>query len=182
MPKNVWYWVLGVVAGVSLFSIFTAGNIYTSSSTFCASCHEMKTQYVSWTRSSHAQTECIACHSGVGIWDYINAKLAGSRKVFYHFVGYIPKIETTVEDAVCLRCHFMSKEAGYVYDTLPPDPTLIPSALHLVHFKDDEATCDACHRGLVHGSLSGGITVNTTGCESCHVRKKVYEKIKHTGS
>lgn len=35
----------------------------------------MTTRYVSWTRSTHAQVECMDCRSGVGLGGYLKAKV-----------------------------------------------------------------------------------------------------------
>jgi len=91
--------------------------------------------------------ECIACHSGMGNLGYFNAKLAASRKEFNHFVVYTLKMKVTLEDAVCLRRYFISKEDEYIYGSFLPDSTVIPCGLHLAFFKDEKAAFDGCLGG-----------------------------------
>jgi nitrate/TMAO reductase-like tetraheme cytochrome c subunit len=174
--------ILAVVAGLVVLVGGVAGTAYTSSSTFCTSCHEMSTRYVSWTRSTHNQVECMDCHSGVGIGGYINAKIGGARQAFQHYFGEIGDIHAVVEDPVCMKCHFFSKTPGFVYDQVFHDnPLYVPDELHRVHFNDKESTCSNCHAGLVHGSLEGGIPIQKETCVECHRSKKVLVEIVHDG-
>ena len=158
------------------------GTAYTSSSSFCASCHEMTTRYVSWTRSTHADVECMDCHSGVGVMGYVNAKIGGVRQMWQHHFGTIGDIHVEVEDAVCLKCHFFSKAPDFVYEQgYQDDPLYVPDALHQVHFDDPDAACAGCHFGIVHGSLTGGIPIDRSVCDDCHREKKVLVEFDYDG-
>lgn len=168
--------VLGVVGGV-------AGSAYTSSSSFCTSCHEMSTRYVSWTRSSHSKVECLDCHGGVGLSGYVNAKIGGARQMFQHYFGEIGNIHAVVEDPVCMKCHFFSKSPTFVADrAFQGNPLYIADKLHRAHFEDPDATCAGCHFGLVHGSLEGGIPVRKQVCDDCHRQKKVLVEVQYDGA
>jgi len=167
--------VVGIAGGV-------AGSAYTSTSSFCTSCHEMSTRYVSWTRSTHNNVECMDCHSGVGLGGYINAKIGGARQMVQHYFGEIGNIQAVVEDPVCMKCHFFSKSPSFNADpAFHADPLYVADQLHLAHFKDEESTCTACHSGMVHGSLEGGIPIKKEACDSCHQRKKVLAEIRYDG-
>ena len=159
--------------------IVVGGSYYTSSSSSCANCHEMRTMYVSWTRSTHAKVDCMDCHSGVGIIGFISAKIGGARRLVKHLGGINGDIIVTVADEVCMKCHFITKDPNYNYILKSEEePLIVPSKLHTAHFGDAEALCNLCHMGLVHGSLAGGIPVDKESCEECHERKKIYVDIK----
>ncbi len=165
--------VLAMIAG----AVSTA---YTSSSTFCANCHEMTTRYVSWTRSTHAAVECMDCHAGVGLTGYIKAKLGGLQQAWQHNFGEIGNIVAHVEDPVCMKCHYFSKDPQYSHDPqFGNDRLFVPSKLHQAHFADADSICTACHVGMVHGSVvTGGVPIKQRVCDECHVRKKVYVEAK----
>ncbi len=176
--KHVAQFVLVLIVLIGAF-VAVGGSIYTSSSTFCANCHEMSTRYVSWTRSTHSEAECMDCHAGVGLGGYVKSKISGAKRLVKHFVGNIGNITIAVEDGVCMKCHFLSKDPSYRYDAQSAnDPMIAPSKMHTMHFKDAEATCNLCHAGLVHGSLSGGIPLKKETCDDCHRRKKIYTEIE----
>lgn len=179
--------LIAILAGMAVVLLgvvmMSAGSIYTSTSSSCGNCHEMNTRVVSWTRSTHAGIECMDCHAGVGWSGYVGAKLQGARRMFTHFLGNIGPITVHVEDAVCLECHFFSKDPNTQYDALSlQDPTLAPSRMHTRHFGDAESTCGTCHAGIVHGSLSGGIPIKIATCEECHRRKKILAPIELRGA
>ncbi len=172
--------MIGVITVVLLVAAFVVvgGTIYTSSSSFCANCHEMSTRYVSWVRSTHSKSQCMDCHAGVGLGGYVQSKISGAKRLVKHFVGNIGNISITVEDEVCMKCHFLSKDPAFKYDDQSlDDPLTVPSEMHTKHFKDDDSTCNLCHAGIVHGSLSGGIPIKKETCEDCHRKKKIYTEI-----
>lgn len=177
--KKIVGWVIILTLLLTLGFIIVAGSVYTSTSSSCTNCHEMNTRYVSWTRSTHARVECMDCHSGVGWKGYVAAKVGGARRMLVHVTGHIGNIVAHVEDEVCLKCHFFSKEPFYQYPAEAiNDPLIMPSDLHRLHFKDPDSTCMTCHQGLVHGSLSGGIPIKKETCINCHQAKKIYTEIK----
>ncbi len=169
---------LVAVLVVAVLSVAVA-NAYTSSSTFCANCHEMATRYVSWSRSGHEQVACMDCHAGVGVGGYLKAKVGGVRQVIQHYFGDVENIVAHVEDPVCLKCHYFSKDPQFSHDPqLLGDPIFTPTKLHRAHFGDEESTCTTCHQGMVHGSLkTGDAPMRRAVCEQCHARKKIYVEL-----
>ena len=174
---------LGIVSiiVIVLIAVLVLGatTYYTSTSPFCVSCHEMTTQNASWTRSTHAGVECIDCHGGVGVKGYVEAKIGGLRQAVKHYFGEVGMIVAHVDDPVCMKCHYFSKNPGYQYDaTYHNDPLFVPDKLHRSHFEDKETKCTTCHARLVHGSVvSGGASIQRQVCEDCHSRKKIYTEI-----
>lgn len=181
MARRFLAWGLGLglaVLAIAAALAVAAGSAYTSTSSFCTNCHEMSTRYVSWTRSTHARVDCMDCHSGVGLKGYVLAKIGGARQFLQHMRGNIGTITAVVEDPVCLKCHYFSKDPQYQYSVgFMSDPLYAPSKIHKQHFNDKDSTCTACHQGLVHGSLAGGTPIEKQVCEDCHVRKKIYGEI-----
>ena len=47
-----------------LFLVIRLGAGWLANPVFCATCHIMQTQYVSYLRSTHHQATCVDCHSG----------------------------------------------------------------------------------------------------------------------
>lgn len=183
MPRKPILFGLGIV-GITVVLLvgvlgLGAATVYTSTSSFCNSCHEMSTQYVSWTRSSHAKVECIDCHAGVGIRGYVEAKIGGLRQAVKHYFGEVGKIVAHVDDPVCLECHYFSKDPAYQHDVMfKNDPLFVPDKLHRAHFIDKQTDCTTCHARLVHGSVvTGGVPIKKQVCEDCHTRKKIYVDI-----
>jgi len=170
----------GIIAILLFLATMTAGTAYTSTSDSCVNCHEMSTQYMSWKRSTHESISCMACHSGIGIKGYLDAKMGGVRKMYKHATNTIEvkEIKATVADDVCLQCHFSTKSTSFNYDImLQNDPLLVPTKMHKVHFPEKDITCITCHGGMVHGSISGNVKINKKGCLDCHNQKKIYSNI-----
>lgn len=184
MARGTGFWgLLLVVLVVAGAAVGMTGSAYTSSSSFCTSCHEMSTRYISWTRSTHNQVECMDCHAGVGFKGYVQAKIGGARQAMQHFFGHIGDIHAKVADPVCMKCHFFSKDSQFVYEPIFGDkPLYVPDDLHRVHFKDQDSTCQICHTGLVHGSLEGGVPIKRKICDDCHREKKILVEIQYDGT
>lgn len=119
------------------------------------------------------------CHSGVGWKGYVDAKIGGAKQMLHHMTGRIGVIKAIVDDPVCMKCHFFSKDPQYSYDVqYMNDPIFVPSEIHITHFKDKDSTCVICHQGIVHGSLSGGTPIKKQVCEDCHRQKQIYTEIE----
>ncbi|MGD0781803.1 MAG: NapC/NirT family cytochrome c, partial [Candidatus Aminicenantales bacterium] len=68
---------LALIAAAALVVVLFAAVELTSTSSFCSSCHYMKSFYQSWKTSSHGKIECKVCHYPPGIRNTIRAKLEG---------------------------------------------------------------------------------------------------------
>lgn len=170
----------GIAFILFVIATMTAGTAYTSTSDSCVNCHEMSTQYMSWKRSTHESVSCMACHSGTGVKGYLAAKVGGARKLYKHATNQVDvgEIKADIADAVCLQCHYTTKERSHTYDKmLMNDPLLVPSELHRKHFGESDITCLSCHNGMVHGSISGNVKISKEGCIECHNKEKIYENI-----
>jgi nitrate/TMAO reductase-like tetraheme cytochrome c subunit len=169
---------------------------------FCNSCHVMNPYYDSWTKSSHAQVNCLNCHLQPGLTGYVKGKINGLAQLVDCVVGRVgTKPSATIVDASCLRseCHATAEL---------PAKTFGCANVHFAHDKHInkvvdgiKITCGTCHshfEGAEHFSvnrdtcftchfLGGGASDNRlvkTNCQSCHevpnqVIRRGYVKIDH---
>lgn len=161
--------IIGGVLGVLSLSGFF---YYSSSPSFCRSCHIMEPFYQSWTASKHNSVPCIKCHFEPGRSGTIRGKWqAGSLLVQYITGTYSPKPFANIKDASCLQegCHVKAKLGE-------TKPFLGKAAFnHQPHFKpglQSGLTCTSCHSPLKGGQH---ISVNETHCYLCHLKKKDWD-------
>ncbi|WML59058.1 NapC/NirT family cytochrome c [Neobacillus sp. PS2-9] len=120
----------------------------TSSSEFCASCHEMKPQYYTWKASSHSEVECVNCHIGPGAENIVKAKGNGLVEFYKKekdtYIAPI-KMPNLIPDEACESCHNMKYR-----DVTPSGDIIIPHTKH----KTEGIKCVQCHSGTAHGKIS----------------------------
>jgi len=158
-----------VIAGVLIFigAVMLGGRaVYSTQSSFCASCKIMQTRYVGWERSTHARSahakaDCIDCHSEPGIIGEFNAHLNGARYVAVVLAGGNRGaiLRGKVYTSACTECHkvedIASRNPGHEMN----------HAAHLAH----NVECFQCHVDLAHGTLLGEPrTPVMEVCMSCH--------------
>ena len=91
---------------VAFFAAVAAGGavVVTGQPGFCNSCHIMNTYYDSWTKSGHAEVNCLDCHLQPGFKGYIRGKINGLAQAVDCAVGRVgTKPRATVTDASCMR-------------------------------------------------------------------------------
>jgi nitrate/TMAO reductase-like tetraheme cytochrome c subunit len=159
--------VLGIAAaGFVIFFLSTL--YYTTSPSFCKSCHNMVPYYDSWKGSKHHSVTCVACHyppeTKAAIWAKIQAF---NSVVQYMTQKYSSRPYAQVEDASCLRegCHsqkFLEKEITY------------KKAIHFnhrFHLGDlklfGKMRCVSCHSQVV---VSNHFEASDTPCFLCHLK------------
>lgn len=123
-------------AGLVLI-IFLAGGYqtfnYTESAEFCGTvCHPMKSEFVRYERSAHANVECAKCHIGPGASFFVKSKIDGLKQVYAVLVNtYSRPIKSPVHDLrpareTCEECHTPTSFKDNVIKTI-------------VHYDNDEA-------------------------------------------
>ena len=166
MKKFKWLFT-GLIVIVIGAALFMATITYTSTPRFCSSCHIMKTRYVSWKYSDHADyTNCLSCHAEPGLTGELKAHLAGSRYVYSFLRGEVSRtiLMAEVPNDNCFKCHEEAqlKEkpgAGESHDTY-----------HKIHIAK-ELHCVECHGGLAHATmLPVKARSAMTLCQRCHQR------------
>ena len=60
------------ILGVYLFVLFLRTS---DDPEYCGSCHFMKPYYENWLSSTHNQVNCITCHYGPGLGNYLKGKV-----------------------------------------------------------------------------------------------------------
>jgi nitrate/TMAO reductase-like tetraheme cytochrome c subunit len=133
---------------ILLFTVGFLGLETTSSSQFCASCHEMKPEYYTWKASSHSEVDCVNCHTGSTKEEYAKAKANGLVQVFKKTTQTYTapiRMPNQIEDASCEKCHNISTR-----DVTPTGDLIIPHDKH----KNKGIKCFQCHSGVAHGKIA----------------------------
>ncbi len=182
--------ILAILAGAGLFLMITGFSIGASleqHDSFCASCHtQPESTYVQRTTGSQPvdlasfhttkNTNCIDCHSGVGIPGRVSAEMNGAHNLFQlvtHAYIQPSKLYAPFSDESCLKCHqdVVNQQAtqnNHFHVFLSRWQSTDPNAgscvtCHTAHTTGSTAdngymaetqvqnTCDACHQVLAHG-------------------------------
>ncbi len=160
---------------VIILLITTSTLIYTSTPTFCKSCHVMQNEHENWKASAHQNVGCIACHHQPGLLGFGIGKNSLLRMTFKFFAKtYENPILTEVGNDSCNRCHEGVK-----------DKSLISHTIKVSHkeFLEKGAKCIDCHNTVAHGKtilhrkyphMDYCVTCHndkeaTSKCELCHV-------------
>ena len=164
-PK--FYKVLAVVVG-GFLAVFIYMLYYTTSPSFCNSCHIMNPYYDAWKTSKHSNVTCVACHYPPQTRDALWVKFQAVNSVVQFFTKkYSSKPYAQIEDASCLRsnCHstaFLAKKLtfkkGIIFD-------------HKFHLGDlrrgKQLRCTSCHSQIVVGTH---VEVTESTCFLCHFK------------
>lgn len=137
---------------------------------FCASCHTITPSYESWTKSSHRDVTCVACHVRPTIEGWIQDKaVKGTKDVAIYLFGTPTdphNLKTQVDSDVCLSCHrHILRVSEVAPRDLPPpvkDVGLIMShRTHIEAFglRGKGEGCTTCHSGVVHDAPIKGYPI-----------------------
>ena len=158
------------ILGVILLAVGTVGAVeFSSTPTFCQSCHNMKPYYKSWQTSSHNQVACIECHIAPGIKGEAMGKMQAMNQLVKYVTGtYGLKPWAEVEDASCMRsgCHSERKVEGLVdFNGVAFDHTKHLGELR----REKQLRCTSCHSQIVQGEH---IAVTVSTCILCHFKDR----------
>ncbi|MFW6189149.1 MAG: NapC/NirT family cytochrome c [Planctomycetota bacterium] len=153
--------VLGIIGFVGLLE-------FSSTPTFCGSCHYIKPYVDSWRESSHNMVTCTKCHFPPGLGNFIKGKVSGISELVKTVTrDQAPKPHAEIEDAACLRegCHEtrllegkVTFAGGYRFDHGP----------HLTQLRrGKQLRCTSCHSQIVQGEH---IAVTKEVCFTCHFK------------
>ncbi|MBF0501302.1 MAG: NapC/NirT family cytochrome c [Candidatus Riflebacteria bacterium] len=161
------------IVGLILLGVSSFGGlvVYSTSPSFCRSCHIMEPYYKAWAGSKHKDIACVECHYPPGspqtiLWKKFQAL---SQVVKYVTRTYSSKPFAEVEDSSCLRegCHAtrllqgkVVTKSGVKFDHKP----------HLEGVrKGRKLRCVSCHSQLVVGKH---IEVTYDTCFLCHLKNQ----------
>ncbi|MBC8414480.1 MAG: NapC/NirT family cytochrome c [Nitrospira sp.] len=161
---------LSLILVLVAFAVIVAvgGTYYAGTNNFCGSCHQMKTRFASWEKSTHKDVKCITCHSEPGFVGEMEAHIAG--------LGYLKSfIKGTTENITifatrknparinaCIHCH--------PAETLPEETAELRID-HDVHIENG-FLCTDCHKDIVHSPFNfDEVKVKEASCVACHMTK-----------
>lgn len=160
-------------AGILFVIVAAVGTVgmveFSSSPTFCQTCHNMKPYYESWRTSSHSEVSCIECHIAPGVKGEAMGKIqALNQLVKYVTRTYGLKPWAEVEDRSCMRsgCHSERKVEGLVdFNGVAFDHTDHLGELR----REKQLRCTSCHSQIVQGEH---IAVTVSTCILCHFKDR----------
>ncbi len=180
-----------ILAVLAVLVIASAGSTYyVGTNNFCGSCHQMKTRYSVWSKSTHNQVSCITCHSEPGIIGEFKAHIDGLnylKSFLKESTSNITIFATRRNPArlkSCIHCH--------PADTLVKNTEYL-RVNHVSHVIDNEILCTDCHANMIHVSYDFEMSLPKeencischlkegarTNCQSCHI-KQVSRNNRHT--
>lgn len=140
----------GVLALVVLATV--TATIATSTPRFCATCHVMKPEYVTWQASSHSKVSCVDCHVKPGLVNAVVHKTEAAKELYKYVTKTyeLPIMMTEqIDNDRCLKCHNLKRRITATGDLVIP---------HKKHQAKNVA-CIKCHQGVAHGKIaSRGVT------------------------
>lgn len=163
------YAVLLVIPLV-LLSGFGGLYQYSTSPSFCRSCHIMEPYYQAWAASKHNFVSCVECHYPPGTRDAMWVKFQALSQVAKFVTRtYSSKPFAEIEDGSCLRanCHATRLlEGDLTYKKFI-------KFNHREHLSKRRAgkqlRCTSCHSQIVVGTH---MVVTETTCFLCHLKGK----------
>lgn len=141
---------------IVLLGIFAlVGMHYTSQPNFCASCHQIKPQVVSWSVGPHKDVTCLKCHADPGTVGYVKRKIGGLNEVYLQVTNQIPdKIEARLNPAACIACHTGGSNFPKAKNLLLTSGELAPKFPH-TEMLQNNTSCLTCHQKVGHSKTTG---------------------------
>lgn len=142
-------WIFAaMVTALILFAVgAVGGSVYTSRPNFCATCHEMKPEYNTWTASSHSKVACSDCHVEAKPWNLAH-KVVALEQLYLHVTDQVPReirIKKQIENDVCESCHSRQREVTASGDLKVP---------HAKHIDVEGMSCVDCHATVAHAGIT----------------------------
>lgn len=136
---------------------------------FCRTCHEMKSNYLSWQKSPHQGVNCLDCHVEPGLVNLLVAQAKASKELFLYLTGGYEKpinkgskLSKRLSSETCLSCH---PEQGL-------KSSLAVKIDHKPHTREG-MNCSYCHNRVGHPGLRYyQERMNMRFCLDCHRKKK----------
>ncbi|MHC0037858.1 NapC/NirT family cytochrome c [Pseudoneobacillus sp. C159] len=146
-PLNRWRLLFALLFfSVAMFGVGYGAIAFTSTPSFCKTCHEMAPEHVTFEASAHNQISCVQCHIEPGVKNMMFHKVESLKEVYYHVVGAPDPIVQTVpvRNINCVQCHSENRLVSATGDLI---------VNHEGHIKDAEIPCITCHAGVIHAKV-----------------------------
>jgi nitrate/TMAO reductase-like tetraheme cytochrome c subunit len=168
--RRRWRWAM--IAAPPLMLILTVVSIeVTSTSTFCNSCHIMKTFHETWESGTHKEVACVECHIAPGLSNLLAAKINGFGQMIDNTLGRTSTHpRAVVSDEACMRsgCHDLTSVQAIPRER---QKYFFDHSKHLNITYDGIALhCTTCHS---HLSEAKHFEINTGVCITCHLQNGV---------
>ncbi|WP_318507296.1 cytochrome c3 family protein [Bacillus sp. T3] len=146
--KSLHHWkliVAALTAFLALLGLIYGAISYTSTPPFCATCHEMAAEHVTFQASAHNQIKCTECHIKPGTANLVIHKVESLKEVYSHIVGPPDTIIQTVavSDENCKQCHSKNRLISATGDLI---------VNHDGHIEEG-IPCITCHSGVAHAKV-----------------------------
>jgi nitrate/TMAO reductase-like tetraheme cytochrome c subunit len=172
--KSLKLLLLGAAIGVGIIALSAGAFSYTSSTSFCTSCHEMRiVAEQGWMKSKHYENqsgvvaECTDCHVEPELLPMIRTKLRdGIKDTWVHLFGesdphrmnweeLAASARSKISDSACMRCHKNLTPRGAAIKTL---------VAHREYLRGDvNKRCVDCHREEIHGGFKEYLGIKNSG-------------------
>ncbi|MEH7504209.1 NapC/NirT family cytochrome c [Neobacillus drentensis] len=138
--------VVALTTFIALLSFIYGAISYTSTPSFCSTCHEMAPEHVTFQASAHNQIKCTQCHIKPGTKNLVIHKIESLKEVYYHVVGPPDPIVQTVgvSNENCEQCHSRNRLITATGDL---------KVNHKGHIEEG-IPCITCHSGVVHAKVA----------------------------
>jgi len=163
------FYILFAILSGGFLTLLVGLFFYSTSPSFCNSCHIMKPYYEAWKTSKHSHVACVQCHTPPQAEAALWTKFQSINHVVQLITKkYSPKPYAQIEDASCLRsnCHSTNILAGKL--TFKKGVRFD----HKFHLGDlrrgKQLRCTSCHAQIVVGTH---IEVTESTCYLCHFKQ-----------
>jgi nitrate/TMAO reductase-like tetraheme cytochrome c subunit len=170
-----WWGKLTTIAVILLVlaaAVMGIASQFTESNKFCGTaCHEMLPYNATWQASKHNNVNCVTCHIGPGIGNFIVAKVSALREVWVHFTGQVKApiaVTRNVPNSICQGSCHPTSALTKTLDLYPPTKTTF---LHTSKGHSSVPHCIDCHSQVVHTTVPGRAYIppqSMTACFQCH--------------
>ena len=173
LTRRFFYLAAGLV--LLMFGGMAGFVLYSSTPSFCASCHVMDPYVASWKASAHHNVSCIKCHFAPGWKNVVRSKFLANKYVANTLAGVpMTKPHAEIEDASCLRegCHETRLIKSQV---LYKGMILFDHARHLNELRrGKQLRCTSCHSQIVQGEH---LAVTESVCFTCHFKGQMHDRL-----
>jgi nitrate/TMAO reductase-like tetraheme cytochrome c subunit len=168
--RSPWYrmrWFTAVAAiaivCVALLLVFYVPVRATSTSSYCSSCHPMKSAETSWEHSVHAHVSCVACHVPPGVGSAVAWRTREWVNIWstYLSIKNVSAKQSLPANGNCTSCHSLARLGASTTDIRMP---------HQLHVNLRRLRCVDCHDRVAHAQPGQSTAVSMTICEMCHAQ------------